>query len=125
MPLSDKHPPQVLEYYMDDSDARIIITTSELLPMIEPIVNKTKRKILVFDNALRVLAMKGDTKLAANKDFGSKDEELQDAGVPGDFYNRSDAMFIYTSGTTSKPKGNCRKLNKLIHFSQLCQRSLD
>jgi long-subunit acyl-CoA synthetase (AMP-forming) len=83
------------------------VTTQEHLPTIEPLLANSKRQLIVFDNALRVIAMKVDEKIANNKndvqhDFGNN----LDAGVPGDFYNKSDAMFVYTSGTTSKPKGN-------------------
>ena len=107
VPLNDQHPAPVLDYYITDSDAKVFVTTQEHLPIIEPLLAKSKRHLIVFDNALRILAMKADYKLANNKgnisrDFGNS----LDAGVPGDFYNYSDAMFVYTSGTTSKPKGN-------------------
>ncbi|XP_003423995.1 malonate--CoA ligase ACSF3, mitochondrial isoform X2 [Nasonia vitripennis] len=106
VPLNDQHPAPVLDYYITDSDARVFVTTQEHLPIIEPLIAKSNRRLIVFDNALRVLASKPDGKLANNKgnierDFGN----FLDAGVPGDFYNKSDAMFVYTSGTTSKPKG--------------------
>lgn len=85
----------------------MFVTTQEYLPIIEPLIAKSNRHLIVFDNALRVLAMKTDGKQANNK--GTFDEpevgNFLDAGVPGDFYNKSDAMFVYTSGTTSKPKG--------------------
>lgn len=107
VPLNDQHPAPVLDYYITDSDARVFVTTQEHLPIIEPLIAKSNRRLIVFDNALRVLASKPENKLANNKgnferDFGN----ILDAGVPGDFYNKSDAMFVYTSGTTSKPKGN-------------------
>ena len=114
VPLNDQHPPSVLDYYIKDSDAKVFITTQEHLPMIEPLIDNSKRHLIVFDSALRVLAMKAAHKQANNKfdiprDFGGSME----AGVPGDFYNKSDAMFVYTSGTTSKPKG---KIQFIILF---------
>ncbi|XP_014206849.1 acyl-CoA synthetase family member 3, mitochondrial isoform X2 [Copidosoma floridanum] len=106
VPLNDQHPTPVLEYYITDSDAKVIVTNQEYLPVIEPIIAKSKRHLIVFDNALRVLAMKPDGKQANNKVLIERDlGNAFDAGVSGDFYNKSDAMFVYTSGTTNKPKG--------------------
>ncbi|XP_058792671.1 malonate--CoA ligase ACSF3, mitochondrial [Phymastichus coffea] len=106
VPLNDQHPAPVLDYYITDSDAKVFVTTQDYLPIIEPLMVKRNKHLIVFDNALRVLAMKADGKQANNKgvfeyEFGN----FLDAGVPGDFYNKSNAMFVYTSGTTSKPKG--------------------
>lgn len=107
VPLNDQHPAPVLDYYITDSDAKVFVTTQEHLPVIEPLIAKSKRHLIVFDNALRVLAMKPDGKLANNKGNIQYDSGTSlDAGVWGDFYNKSDAMFVYTSGTTSKPKDN-------------------
>ncbi|KAJ8687479.1 hypothetical protein QAD02_023273 [Eretmocerus hayati] len=106
VPLNDQHPGPVLDYYITDSDAKVFVTTQEHLPVVEPILAKSKRRLIIFDNALRVLAMKADSKTANNKGEIQRDFGISfDAGVPGDFYNKSDAMFVYTSGTTSKPKG--------------------
>ncbi|XP_011499715.1 PREDICTED: acyl-CoA synthetase family member 3, mitochondrial [Ceratosolen solmsi marchali] len=106
IPLNDQHPPTVLDYYIKDSDAKVFITTQEHLPVVEPLLAKTKRHLIVFDNVLRSIAMKVDEKVANNKDDSQHDfGNLIDAGVTGDFYNKSDALIIYTSGTTSKPKG--------------------
>lgn len=116
VPLNDQHPAPVLDYYITDSDARVFVTTPEHLPIIEPLMARGNRKLLVFDNALRVLAMKTDNKLANNRGLSGVERDLGsalDAGVPGDFYNKSDAMFVYTSGTTSKPKGKFYKLLRL------------
>ncbi|XP_015599130.1 acyl-CoA synthetase family member 3, mitochondrial [Cephus cinctus] len=105
VPLSSLHPTPILDYYIKDSDARIIVTTTEHLPLLEPIVAKTNRRLIVLDDALRILAMKAG-KTANNKSTTEYDvENTLDAGIKGDFYNKSDALFIYTSGTTGKPKG--------------------
>ncbi|XP_051166103.1 malonate--CoA ligase ACSF3, mitochondrial isoform X2 [Leptopilina boulardi] len=103
VPLSDQHPPSVLDYYISDADAKVIITTMEYLPLLESVAERSKRRLIVFDDVLRVSAMKVDGKIEnkAEHEF----ENSLDAGVKGNFYNNSNAMFIYTSGTTSKPKG--------------------
>lgn len=104
VPLSDQHPSSVLDYYVSDADAKVIITNMEYLPLIESVAEKSKRRLIVFDDVLRVLAMKVDGKIANNKSDHEFENSLE-AGVKGNFYNNSNAMFIYTSGTTSKPKG--------------------
>ncbi|XP_020711595.1 malonate--CoA ligase ACSF3, mitochondrial isoform X1 [Athalia rosae] len=106
VPLSSAHPTPVLEYYITDSDARVLVTTPQFLPLVEPIAKDTNRQIIVLDDTLRKLAMKFDGKKANNKDhFEHESGDLPEAGIDGDFYNNSDALFIYTSGTTGKPKG--------------------
>lgn len=40
-----------------------------------------------------------------------KGDELVHGGLEGSFYSSADAMIVYTSGTTSKPKGNFPILN--------------
>lgn len=105
MPLSDQHPAPVLDYYINDADAKVVVTTLEHLPLMESVLANSKKRLVVFEDTLRLLAMKVDGKVANNKIFEHEFENSLEAGVKGDFYNKSDAMFIYTSGTTSKPKG--------------------
>ena len=105
VPLSHQHPVPVLDYYVSDADAKVVVTTVEYLPLIEKVLANSKRRLIVFDDTLRVLAMKVDGKIANNKIFEHEFGNSLEAGVKGDFYNNSNAMFIYTSGTTSKPKG--------------------
>ncbi|XP_012286073.1 acyl-CoA synthetase family member 3, mitochondrial isoform X2 [Orussus abietinus] len=106
VPLSALSPTPVLDYYIKDSDATVIVTTSELVPLLEPLANNTKKHLVVFDDTLRILAMKPSDKMANNKQISQSDsEDSLEAGMKDDFYNLSDAMFVYTSGTTGKPKG--------------------
>lgn len=114
VPLSDQHPSSVLDYYVSDADAKVIITNMEYLPLIESVAEKSKRRLIVFDDVLRVLAMKVDGKIANNKSDHEFENSLE-AGVKGNFYNNSNAMFIYTSGTTSKPKGKTFFLNLVVN----------
>lgn len=74
--------------------------------MMESLVADSKRRLVVFDDALRVLAMKFDGKLDPKKNNAEGEVlDLADVGVKDDFYNHSTALFAYTSGTTNKPKG--------------------
>lgn len=87
-----------------------MVTTTEYLPVIEKVVTDSGRKLVVFDDALRALAMKAGDKQANNPKVAAGNNDVatidaEQAGVKGDFYNNSNAMLVYTSGTTSKPKG--------------------
>ncbi|XP_034947583.1 malonate--CoA ligase ACSF3, mitochondrial [Chelonus insularis] len=108
VPLNVSSPSTVLEYYLKDSGARVVITTTENSPILEPICSKSKIRLIVLDDALRILAMKPDGKTANNKNLKNDYDDLEDFGellLKDEFYNNSDAMFVYTSGTTGPPKG--------------------
>lgn len=106
MPLSTSSPGPVLDYFIKDADVRVIVTVPEHLPLVEPLVANTNRRLLVLDEALRMLAMKPDGRTANNRGPIDQQEIGNFAETPlkDEFYRNSDAMFIYTSGTTGKPK---------------------
>lgn len=106
VPMSTSSPAPVIEYFLKDSEAKVVITTTEHSPILEPIAAKLKCRLIVLDNALRILAMKPDGKTANNKNITEYDiDESNDTPLKDEFYNDSDAMFVYTSGTTGTPKG--------------------
>ncbi|XP_067006319.2 malonate--CoA ligase ACSF3, mitochondrial [Anabrus simplex] len=113
VPLCSLHPPNLLEYYIKDSEANLIVTTPEHAPVLSDIASKLGRKLLIFDEALRVLAMKQAVRASkiitgVESDLtlcnGESSEDL-DGGLAPEFYDKSDAIIIYTSGTTGEPKG--------------------
>lgn len=91
VPLYPKHPTPELEYFVRDSEAAAIITTSEHAPKVKPILSG--QQVIVLE------------------DFFFKPSNQEDSPRPGyngqdpNFYDLSDAMIIYTSGTTGPPKG--------------------
>lgn len=112
VPLSTLHPPSILEYHINDSEASLLITTSEYAPVMSQIANKTNRKLLVLDDALRVLAMKQTIKasniipgLLSDFELAADDTDFLEGGLEPQFYDKSDATIIYTAGTTGTPKG--------------------
>lgn len=108
IPLSPLHPEASLQYFINDSDASLLLTTNEFAPRLEGIAQSSGRRLLVIDDALRTLAMKPEIKVDPSQvDFIQPTEPLTDvnAGLEDDFYTDSSAMIIYTSGTTSNPKG--------------------
>lgn len=108
VPLSALHPEASLKYFINDSDSSLLITTHELAPQLAGIAKSSGRQLMVMDEALRTLAMKPDVKVDPSQvDHIKPDDPAQDvvAGMDDDFYTDSSAMIIYTSGTTSNPKG--------------------
>lgn len=93
MPLSVNHPPELLEYYINDSEANLILTTPEFEERLRPVADKLKKPLQVIE-----------TKNFITKD--QLDEDVLISEIPnGSFYKKSPALIMYTSGTTSKPKG--------------------
>ncbi|XP_057334318.1 malonate--CoA ligase ACSF3, mitochondrial [Microplitis mediator] len=104
VPLNVSSPPPVLEYYLKDSGSKVVITTTEFSPILEPIAAKCNCRLIVLDDALRILAMKPHGRAANNKDEYEYFDEPRETPLKDEFYNDSDAMFVYTSGTTATPK---------------------
>lgn len=95
VPLCSSHPPELLEYYINDSQSNLILTTPEFEAKVKPIADKLKKPLLTIEH--QQLIDEATKKL----DQDSLVTEIPD----GEFYNNSPAMIVYTSGTTNKPKG--------------------
>ena len=108
--MAQDHPAPIHELYIKHSEAGLVVTTSEYAHSLHNLANKNGAKLLVLDDALRVLAMRPcpkSTLLPPNPEpsLWNEDQPLE-AGLEPQFYNGSDAMIIYTSGTTGTPKGD-------------------
>jgi malonyl-CoA/methylmalonyl-CoA synthetase len=84
LPLAVSHPPAELAYSIEDSDASVVVTTPEMADRLRPIAESRGLRSLLT------------TELLA----GCAGEAVLPALSP----NRR-AMILYTSGTTSRPKG--------------------
>ncbi|KAG8231508.1 hypothetical protein J437_LFUL011546 [Ladona fulva] len=110
VPLCREHPLPVMEHYMKDSDAALLLAGSEYLDTAKELA-KNGRQMLVVEDALKVLAKRHGPNRAVSS-LGAADEEIElrpnhvlKGGLDDEFYANSDALIIYTSGTTGPPKG--------------------
>ncbi|XP_041975583.1 malonate--CoA ligase ACSF3, mitochondrial [Aricia agestis] len=89
VPLTPLHPQEMLKYFVTDSYSNLIICTEDYEKRLQPVAQELKRPLIVYN--------KTDLDRAAT----SRDE----GSLSNSFYAKTEAMLIYTSGTTSKPKG--------------------
>jgi malonyl-CoA/methylmalonyl-CoA synthetase len=112
--MTAAHPSPVREHYITNSEASLVVTTAEYADSLQNLAVKCGARLVVLDEALRVLAMNAvpkSTLLPAQSEPSLWDEDQPlEGGLDSEFYSDSDAMIIYTSGTTGPPKGMLKKL---------------
>lgn len=93
--MSSAHPAELLEYFIQDSNSDLILTSPEFEEKLKPIADKLKKPLQVVEPTQLI-----------DSESTIVDEDLFISNFPsGSFYKKSPALFLYTSGTTSKPKG--------------------
>ncbi len=80
VPLCLSHPLPALKYTLEDTGAKIIVVSPQYKEKLEPLVNELNAKLIVLDEIVEKVALPKIDKSRA-------------------------AMILYTSGTTSLPKG--------------------
>lgn len=122
VPLNAKYPADLLQYYIKDSDASLLLTTPEFLPLAEPLATKLQKPLLVVSYDLITASASnsnGTNGVASDPSMlgfsyldPSRENLLQlndmlvvEGALNGEFYRDANALILYTSGTTGKPKG--------------------
>ncbi|XP_076267014.1 malonate--CoA ligase ACSF3, mitochondrial-like [Rhynchophorus ferrugineus] len=95
LPVSPLHPKSLLMYYANDSNSKLLITVPEYTYLMSRVATNTSTKLHVLDDRL---------KLNCTLMQASQPCDLE-GGKDDDFYSKSDALILYTSGTTGNPKG--------------------
>jgi malonyl-CoA/methylmalonyl-CoA synthetase len=89
VPLCSDHPPFELARSLDDSGAEAIVCSAEGVSRLEPLVDERGTRLLVSEAARPPV---------------SDERPVRDGGLPEVEPGRR-AMILFTSGTTSRPKG--------------------
>lgn len=107
VPLSPHHPASMLTYFLNDSDSKIILTTSQFEDIVRPLAENLKQKYLLLEDHITLnFKPLGKTSFEENEEV----EMLSiDSNINDNQYFNSNAMIIYTSGSTGPPKGNLNK----------------
>ncbi|XP_072948009.1 malonate--CoA ligase ACSF3, mitochondrial [Epargyreus clarus] len=101
VPLTPLHPPEMLKYFLQDCGASLVVCTQEYEKTLRPIALETSKPLLTTTRA----GQEEPTQDKLGLQLTPKTEILADTGRSNSWYGNNDAMLIYTSGTTSKPKG--------------------
>lgn len=104
VPLSPLHPEAMLEYFLNDSDSKVILTTAQFEDVVRPLAEKLQQKyLLIEDHVTLNFKPLGKTSFEENDSV----EVLKiDSNLSDQQYLDSNAIIIYTSGSTGPPKGN-------------------
>lgn len=101
VPLSSRYPPKLLEYYLKDCDAQLIITVPEFAPILESLAATLNKPFKVIGHE-RIPSAEDANPFPTN----AKSVKGILDGIPdGPFYSKSNALILYTSGSTGPPKG--------------------
>lgn len=103
VPLCKAHPAELLEFYIKDSQSNLIVATPDFEEKLRPVAEKLNKPLKIIEQSALI-----------DQESISVDEDTIIDSIPnGSFYKKSPAMMVYTSGTTSRPKG------VLISYSNL------
>jgi len=95
IPLCKDHPQSLLDYYIDDAKCSHLIVSPEYEKLLRPLADKFKIPLIIITNK--------DIELGKTKqNLQSSNQQQLDIFSK----NSDDALILYTSGTTGKPKVN-------------------
>ncbi|CAH2097562.1 unnamed protein product [Euphydryas editha] len=94
VPLTPLHPADMLKYFITDSGSSLVICSEEFQKILNPVTKELSKPLLVVT-----------TVTDQGNEVKDNTDSLTDVGHSNKWYGGTEAMLIYTSGTTSKPKG--------------------
>lgn len=95
VPLSPLHPKNILLYYANDSNSKLLISAPEYSDLMQRVSVNTNSYLHVLDEKMKL-------DCAQKTIYSPSDLE---GGLPNRFYDSNNALILYTSGTTGSPKG--------------------
>ncbi|KAL1115049.1 hypothetical protein AAG570_007080 [Ranatra chinensis] len=101
VPVNPQYP-GYMEYYATDCDADLILTVPEHEAVVKDVAVKVGSKVHVITDADRKEALKPDDTCSTDE---SQKVSVEDVGHANSFYATSNALIIYTPGTSGSPKG--------------------
>ncbi|VVC39740.1 Hypothetical protein CINCED_3A013724 [Cinara cedri] len=103
VPLSPHHPAAMLEYFINDSDTKVILTTAEFENIVRPLAEQFQQKYLLLEDHVTMnFKPLGKSSFEDNNKIDTLDV---DNNISDEEHFDLNAMIIYTSGSTGPPKG--------------------
>ncbi|XP_015905510.2 malonate--CoA ligase ACSF3, mitochondrial [Parasteatoda tepidariorum] len=95
VPLCPSHPAAMLEYYVENSESKLVIANEKYIDPMQNIATKLKSSFLCVDRDVFASTSSVSKSDLLKSEFFSWDSSFQNKR----------ALIIYTSGTTGRPKG--------------------